>query len=75
LPWDDYQSAVAPEHAQATWEHISRSPSMSIAKARQRLGYQPRYSSMQTAADSLRWLAEHGEVAVDPARIPAAQRG
>ena len=70
LPWDGYRAAVASEHAEATWEHISRSPSMSIAKARTRLGYEPRYSSLQTAAESLRWLAEHHQVDVDPARIP-----
>jgi nucleoside-diphosphate-sugar epimerase len=70
LPWDGYRAAVAAEHAEATWEHISRSPSMSIAKARTRLGYEPRYSSLQTAAQSLRWLAEHHQVDVDPARIP-----
>jgi nucleoside-diphosphate-sugar epimerase len=70
LPWDDYKSAVAPEHAQATWEHISRSPSMSIAKARHRLGYEPRYTSLQTAADSVRWMAEHDGLGVDPAGIP-----
>jgi nucleoside-diphosphate-sugar epimerase len=70
LPWDDYQSAVAPEHAQATWEHISRSPSMSIAKARGRLGYEPRYTSLQTAADAVRWLARNGEIDVDPAAVP-----
>jgi nucleoside-diphosphate-sugar epimerase len=70
LPWEDYRTSVKPEHAQATWEHISRSPSMSIAKARHRLGYEPRHTSLQTAADSLRWLAQHDQVDVDPGPIP-----
>jgi nucleoside-diphosphate-sugar epimerase len=73
LPWDGYRASVDPEHAQATWEHISRSPSMSIAKARTRLGYEPRYSSLRTAAESVRWLAEHHQVDVDPARMSAGQ--
>lgn len=73
LPWDGYRGAVAPEHAQATWEHISRSPSMSISKARARLGYEPKYSSLQTAAESVRWLAEHHQVDVDPAMIPVGE--
>jgi nucleoside-diphosphate-sugar epimerase len=71
LPWDAYRESVAPEHAQATWEHISRSPSMSIAKARDRLGYRPRHSSLQTAAEALHWLAASGQVQVDPGAIPA----
>jgi nucleoside-diphosphate-sugar epimerase len=75
LSWEDYQSAVAPEHAQATWEHISRSPSMSIAKAHSRLGYEPRYTSLQTAADAVRWLARNGEVDVDPAAVPEIASG
>jgi nucleoside-diphosphate-sugar epimerase len=70
LPWDSYRDAVDAEHAQATWEHISRSPSMSIAKARERLGYRPRHSSLQTAAEALRWLAAAGRVEVDPDQVP-----
>ena len=69
LSWDDYRESVGPEHAQATWEHISRSPSMSIAKARERLGYAPRHSSLQTAAEALHWLADYGHVQIDPERI------
>jgi nucleoside-diphosphate-sugar epimerase len=69
LPWDRFQAAVADEYAQATWEHISRSPSMSIAKAKNRLGYQPRYSSLETAAEAVRWLAEHRQVEVDLATM------
>ena len=72
LPWDTYRAAVAPEHAQATWEHISRSPSMSVAKAKDRLGYQPRYSSLRTAAEAVRWLAEHGQLDVDVAAMRAS---
>jgi nucleoside-diphosphate-sugar epimerase len=70
LAWDDFQAATAPEHAQATWEHISRSPSMSVAKARSALGYKPRHTSLQTAAEAVRWLCEHGELDIDPTPIP-----
>jgi nucleoside-diphosphate-sugar epimerase len=74
LPWEEYRAAEQPEHAQATWEHISRSPSMSIAKARHRLGYEPRFTSLQTAAESVQWLAEHDQLDVDPARIRGGDR-
>jgi nucleoside-diphosphate-sugar epimerase len=72
LPWEEYQASVAPEHAQATWEHVARSPSMSIAKARARLGYRPRHTSLASAAQALRWLAENDQVEVDAQAVPAA---
>jgi nucleoside-diphosphate-sugar epimerase len=66
LPWEEFRLAVGEDNAQATWEHISRSPSISIAKARDRLGYSPQYSSLQTAADAVQWLADHGRLEVPP---------
>ena len=36
----------------------------SIDRARSVLGYAPRYSSLETLHESLRWLVEHGEVDV-----------
>jgi nucleoside-diphosphate-sugar epimerase len=39
---------------------------MSIDKARQQLGYTPRYSSLQAIADGLAWLAAHGHVDLGP---------
>ena len=52
----------APEEAQATWEHISRSPSHSIEKGRRLLGYQPRYSSLQAVEEAVKWLIADGQV-------------
>ena len=66
VSWEEYRSAVPSEHAEATWEHISRSPSMSIAKARERLGYRPAYTSLQTAAQAVRWLVEHDRLGLAP---------
>jgi nucleoside-diphosphate-sugar epimerase len=64
LPWEEFKAAVGDDSAQATWEHISRSPSISIAKARSRLGYAPRYTSLDTAAEAVQWLTEHGRLRV-----------
>ena len=50
LPWPDGRRATAAEEATATWEHIARSPSCSIAKAQRLLGYQPRYTSLRRSA-------------------------
>ncbi len=62
LSWDEWRSTVSKEDAAATWEHIARSPSCSIEKARRLLEYQPRYSSLEAAFEALRWLIEHNIV-------------
>ena len=64
LPWEEWKATVAPEEAQATWEHIARSPNCSIDKARRLLGYQPRYSSLQAVQESVSWLIDHGQIAL-----------
>ena len=62
MPYPQWRATHAPEDAQATLEHISRSPSHSIAKARRLLGYEPRYSSMQAVEEAVSWLIEQGQV-------------
>jgi nucleoside-diphosphate-sugar epimerase len=52
----------SPEEAQATWEHIARSPSHSIEKGRKLLGYEPRYSSLQAVEEAVTWLVANGQV-------------
>lgn len=61
-PYDDWKKWQSPEEAQATWEHISRSPNHSIAKAERMLGYRPRYSSLQAVQEAVAWLMDHGKV-------------
>lgn len=53
LPWDEWRLTVTEQEAAATWDHIAHSPNGSIAKARQRLGYAPRYSSLQAVIESI----------------------
>ncbi len=62
LPWDRWRETVGPEEASTSWEHVARSPSMSIAKARSLLGYSPRYSSLQAVAEALGWLVANGRL-------------
>jgi nucleoside-diphosphate-sugar epimerase len=63
LPWPDWKAAQSSEEeATATWEHIARSPSSSIEKARRLLGYVPRYTSLEAVFDSVAWLVEKGVV-------------
>jgi len=53
LPFDAWKKAQSVEDAQATWEHISRSPCHSLEKARRRIGYAPRYTSLQAVQESV----------------------
>jgi len=64
LPWESWAAAWEPEDAQVTWEHVSRSPAMSMEKAARVLGYRPRYSSLEAVFEALQWLVAHGQVDV-----------
>ena len=63
LPWPDWKALQkSEEEATATWEHITRSPSHSIAKAQRLLGYRPRYTSLDAVKESVAWLVQNGVV-------------
>lgn len=62
LPWEEWRRTVTEEEAAATWDHIAHSPNASIAKARRRLGYEPRYSSLQAVREAVEWLAANGKM-------------
>ncbi|MCA0458754.1 MAG: NAD(P)-dependent oxidoreductase [Chloroflexi bacterium] len=64
LPWEDWRKTVSETEAQATWEHIARSPNASIAKAQRQIGYQPRYTSLQAVFESVSWLIQSGTITV-----------
>ena len=64
-PYSEWAARQDPEEARATWEHIARSPSHSIDKARRRLGYQPRYTSLQAVQEAVAWLLANGRVSRD----------
>jgi nucleoside-diphosphate-sugar epimerase len=57
-PWEAWRETVSPEDSQMSWEHISRSPSCSIAKAQRLINYQPRYNSLQAVQEAVTWLVE-----------------
>jgi nucleoside-diphosphate-sugar epimerase len=56
LPWDEWRATVTDAQARATWDHIAHSPNCSIAKARERLGYAPRYSSLEAVIEAVEAL-------------------
>src|SRR5689334_18991050 len=69
VPFAQFRAMTSAELADTSYEHIVRSHSMSIEKARTELGYAPRYTTLQAIADGLAWLAEHGEVDLGPGAV------
>ncbi len=68
---DEFERRVGSEHAETTFAHVDRSIAASIDRARDVLGYQPRYSSLEALRESLRWLVDAGQVDLGGARAPA----
>lgn len=62
LPWSEWKETVTPQEAAYTWDHIAHSPCASIEKARTRLEYAPRYSSLDAVREAVDWLAAAGRV-------------
>lgn len=60
-PFETWKETVTEDEAQATWEHIIRSPSHSIDKAKRLLGYVPRYSSIEAVIESVEALLAEDE--------------
>jgi nucleoside-diphosphate-sugar epimerase len=66
-PFDQWAASQDPKEADATREHISRSPNCSIEKGRRLLGYAPRYTSLQAVHEAVAWLVASGQVVVPAA--------
>ena len=62
VEWAEFERRVGAGHAEATREHVARSIAASIDRAREVLGYRPRFSSLDALHESLRWLADTGHV-------------
>jgi len=62
--WAEFGRQAGPEHAEATREHTFRSIAASIDRARQVLGYSPRFSSLEALFEALAWLVADGQVDV-----------
>ena len=52
-PFETWAKTQTPEDAQATWEHIARSPCHSVEKARRLLNHPPRHSSLQAVVEAI----------------------
>jgi nucleoside-diphosphate-sugar epimerase len=61
-PFEDWKVRQAQQDAHLAWEHITRSSCLSIEKARRRLGYEPRYSSLAAIQEAVAALIAAGKV-------------
>ena len=64
LAYDRWAENQPSEEAEATWEHIARSPNCSMEKARRLLGFTPRYTSLQAVQESVEWLIANRRVSL-----------
>ena len=62
--WPEYERRAGAEQAGITREHTARSIAASIDRARQVLGYAPRYSTLEALHEALTWLVASGQVDV-----------
>ena len=71
VDWEEFASIVGPGNAEVTREHTFRSITASIARAREVLGYAPRYSSLDALHEALAWLVAHGQADVGGQPFPS----
>jgi nucleoside-diphosphate-sugar epimerase len=64
VDWPEFERRAGAEDAEATRQHTGRSITASIARAREVLGYAPRYTSLDALHEALTWLVTHGQVDV-----------
>lgn len=65
VSWDEFRQATTARFADQSFEHLERSPCFSVQKAYDLLGYTPSHGSLETVLESVRWLIDNGELAVD----------
>jgi nucleoside-diphosphate-sugar epimerase len=66
VPFDQWKRCLKGDDAHSSWGHIMRSSCVSIEKSRQRLGYNPRFSSLESIQESVKALIASGRVTVHP---------
>jgi nucleoside-diphosphate-sugar epimerase len=64
VDWAEFERRAGSGHAQATREHTFRSITASIARARETLGYAPRFSTLDALHEALTWLVANGQADV-----------
>ncbi|WP_109488554.1 NAD-dependent epimerase/dehydratase family protein [Occallatibacter savannae] len=70
-PFDQWKLGLEKSDAESSWGHIVRSSCVSIEKSRQRLGYIPRFSSLEAIQQSVTALIVSGRIAVPHSAVDA----
>ena len=70
-PFDQWKLGLTERDAHSSWGHIMRSSCVSIEKSRQRLGYQPRFSSLESIQQSVKALIASGRLKVPKVALKA----
>src|SRR5215472_2815715 len=61
-PFDQWKLGLEKSDAKTSWGHVMRSSCVSIEKSRQRLGYSPRFSSLEAIQKSVAALIASGRI-------------
>jgi nucleoside-diphosphate-sugar epimerase len=64
VDWAEFGRRAGPEHAEVTRQHTFRSITASTARAREVLGYAPRYTTLDALHEALAWLVANGQADV-----------
>jgi nucleoside-diphosphate-sugar epimerase len=64
VDWAEFERRAGAEHASVTREHTDRSITASIDRAREVLGYAPRYCSLDALHEALAWLVANDQADV-----------
>jgi nucleoside-diphosphate-sugar epimerase len=70
-PFDQWKLGLTEADAHSSWGHIMRSSCVSIEKSRERLGYRPRFSSLESIQQSVKALIASGRVTVPKVAVKA----
>jgi nucleoside-diphosphate-sugar epimerase len=65
VSWDEFRAGTTEDHAEASWNHLSRSQYFSIEKAKALIEYAPRYEPDEAVLEAVRWLIDHDQIEVD----------
>ena len=70
VAWDEFTRRAGDGPADVTREHIARSITASVARAREELGYAPRYTSLDALREALSWLVANGQADIGGQPFP-----
>jgi nucleoside-diphosphate-sugar epimerase len=70
VSWEEFTRLAGPGPAEVTREHTMRSITASTARAREVLGYAPRYSALDALREALSWLVANGQADIGGQPFP-----